>query len=811
MRRLVLALFLALAPVLAASLEKIEVTGADPVLTTLAEIAIPVREGDPIEKVDPKAVRDAVLATGYFQDAKVRLEDGTLRVEVVPNPPVAEVRIEAQAFPPEKIAALLASEFALEAGTTYNPQKAEEGRTRIQELYRQQGFPFRPEVELKVEKKADGVHLTYAVKETAPLTSLEVEGVNLVEKSAIERAFRPLLDRKTFDWGLFLAGVRRVAELYAEKGYRGSGVDPRRTVLADGVLTVALRELKVAKVEPDGLPRVPLEVGRPFNYDALVAKVAELTRELGREVKFRVYPEGEAGVRVVFALGERKYGAIKAIRIEGATAFPPSELRALLVQRIGDPFSPQLVQADFEKILAHYQKAGYLLVNKLDYSFESGVYTLRLHEVRIAGYRLRWQGGHRTQDFVILRELPKPGSLFSIPDLREGIGKLLRLGILAGPPTVNPLPAEAPDRVRVELGLKEAKTVVIAPAVAWSSQSGWSGQVTLSDKNLWGRAHDAGLDLSFVENDAGDNLSFRLHYNVPWLYIDFADFKETPTSVGLSVSSIPYGNFKLKDPGGNDTGWEYTERRSGVAFTVGRPIGERWRVDGGLEAQWVGTLLETQNPPSNPPVPESVARTYLPPPYANGLVAATLTYRDADDPAYPTTGRVASFHLGYGLVFPTGSASQGFAPLWAGYKTYAAEDPEKRSVFALRVTAGAILGAPPESRYFTLGGSEPELATLRGYSPREFSGTRLLSGSLEYRYDFRLSTAVTRTIIGIAFVDFGSVWNPGDDPEFHAGWGLGVQLNLGYGAVQFPAIRLDYGFSALHPSGVLHFRIGPVF
>jgi len=811
MRRLLLALTLVLLPAFAASIQKIEVVGADPVLATLAEIALPVREGDPLEKVDPAAIRRAVLATGYFQDVQVRLKDGTLQVAVVPNPPVAEVVIDAKAFPPEKIAAVLARELALEAGTTFNPQKAEEGQSRIQTLYRQQGFPFRPEVELSVEKKGDGVHLHYRVKETAPVTRVEVKGATLVDPEAIRQAFRPLVEKKTFDWALFLAGVQRVAELYAEKGFRGSGVDPQTTRLTDGVLAVTVRELKVVKVEPDGLPRVPLKVGSPFNYDRLVEQVAELTRELGREVKFEVYPEGGYGVRVVFRLGERRYGVIRKIRIEGATAFSEGELRNLLVQRPGDPFSPQLARADFERILAHYRKAGYLLLQKPDFTFSNGVYTLHLHEVRIAGYRLHWQGGHRTQDFVILRELPKPGSLFSVPALREGIGKLLRLGLLAEPPAANPVPANRPDRVWVELTLKEAKTVVIAPAVAWSSQSGWSGQVTLSDKNLWGRAHDAGLNLAFVENDAGDNLSLTLHYNIPWLYLDFADLKETPTSVGFSISSIPYGNFKLLDANGKETGWEYTERRTGLSLSAGRPLGERWRIDAGLEAQWVSTLLETRNPPANPTVPEPTARSLLPAPYANGLIAGTLTYSDADDPTYPTTGRVAALHLGYGLVFPTGAPNQSFAPAWVSYKTYAAEDPDRRSVFAVRVAAGALLGAPPESRYFTLGGSEPELAMLRGYQPREFSGTRLLSGSLEYRYDFHLASAVTRTVIGIAFVDFGSVWNPGDDPVFHAGWGIGVQLNLGYGAVQFPAIRFDYGFSPLHPDGVLHFRIGPVF
>jgi len=93
----------------------------------------------------------------------------------------------------------------------------------------------------------------------------------------------------------------------------------------------------------------------------------------------------------------------------------------------------------------------------------------------------------------------------------------------------------------------------------------------------------------------------------------------------------------------------------------------------------------------------------------------------------------------------------------------------------------------------------------------ELSGRYLVGSSLEYRYDFDLQTAISQTVIGILFVDVGSVWNPGEAMDLKAGFGAGVQLNLGYGAVLLPALRFDYGFSAAHPSGVFHFRIGPVF
>ncbi len=55
---------------------------------------------------------------------------------------------------------------------------------------------------------------------------------------------------------------------------------------------------------------------------------------------------------------------------------------------------------------------------------------------------------------------------------------------------------------------------------------------------------------------------------------------------------------------------------------------------------------------------------------------------------------------------------------------------------------------------------------------------------------------------------------PGFD-EYHtpvfAGAGVGVQVNLGFGGVILPAVRMDYAFSERHPRGVFSFRVGPVF
>ncbi|MEY4531657.1 MAG: hypothetical protein RLZZ156_2378, partial [Deinococcota bacterium] len=40
------------------------------------------------------------------------------------------------------------------------------------------------------------------------------------------------------------------------------------------------------------------------------------------------------------------------------------------------------------------------------------------------------------------------------------------------------------------------------------------------------------------------------------------------------------------------------------------------------------------------------------------------------------------------------------------------------------------------------------------------------------------------------------------------GYGVGLQINLGFGGFQLPAIRLDYGWSAWNPGGKFYFRLG---
>jgi len=817
MRRVAAVLLLLVGLAFAVPLSQIVIEGADPVLSALARVNLPVEPGQDTASIDLESVEQALVESGYFASAKARLEGDVLRITVKPNPRIVTVEIEANSMPEAVLLDLLDKELAIGPGAVYNPVRAKEGADRIGRFYREQGFPFVPQVSFEVEKGDDGVTLKYIVDESAPINKLAIKGATIFKSDDLRGFFEPLLEAKLFKWGLYRAAVQQINQKYYDAGYRFSGVDVQRSTLEDGLLTVYIREIVVNSIDTSALGEVELhgiEPGKPLNYDKLLDEIARLSRELGREINLQLEDLGDGNVNVVLTPGQVRYGPISEVRIIGATAVNPEEIKAILRLKPGDIFSPELAQEDFVNIQKLYRKYGYEILPRPDFDFNNGVYEQKIHELIIEGYRLEWSGSHTTQDFVILRELPKPGSLMSVSEIREGISNLLRAGLLAGPPEVRTEPGSAPEKVVLVLGLTEAHTTVLAPAIAWSSVEGWSGQASLSTKNLWGRAHQASFSLSFGQNDAGDRLSFSASYSIPWLWINYADFREVPTSLNLSLYSRPIGNLPLKDATGATTGWEYTERRSGGKFSIGRPWSrdlKNLKIYLNLEGEWVYPELEINDPkkPDNPD--EATARLLLPGPYQSYSIGASATYTTVKNPDFPAQGFVLAGSTAYGLNIPYDRPISQFVPAWITYKTYMVVDNDPHQVFAVRASAGVVLGNPPASRIFFLGGNQSELTTLRGYEPMEFSGRYLASSSFEYRYDFAFKSSFSQTIIGIVFADLGTVWNPGEAFNLKAGYGLGIQLNLGYGSILLPALRFDYGFSTTHPTGVFHFRIGPVF
>ncbi|RTI33954.1 BamA/OMP85 family outer membrane protein [Thermus scotoductus] len=822
MKRLFALVFLGLLA-LAAPIREVAVEGGDPVLQALARAALPFGAGD--EPGDLEEARKAILATGYFQQVEVRLEGDVLWVRLTPYPPIGQVRVEGKAFPQEALLRFLEQNFAIGPEATYNPIRAGEAAKALAEAYRQNGFPFSPKVEVEAKEQAGKMALTFRVEESPEVKEVRLTGASLLPEAELLKALEPL--KGPFDFAKYQEALRALGARYEKAGYRFSGPDPQGSRLEGGILTVAVRELKVVRIQGGGLDLTgfPLKPGDYLRYDLLLEGVQALSKKLSRVVNFNLTPEGE-GVAVELQLGPEG-GVIERVEISGNTAFPTEALLALLRLKPGEVYTPVLAQEDARRIATYYQEKGYEVAD-VRFGFQEGVFRLQVLELKIGGYRLEWQGDHRTQEEVILRELPKPGSLFSVPALRQGIARLMATGLLSEPPGVRLAPGEKEDQVVVVLSLKEARTGLFQPALGWSSLEGWSGSVSFKETNLFGLAHQVGVDLAFVQNDAKDNLSLSVSYAIPWLYLDYWDLKEVRTSLSLSLFSTPIGNNKLLD-GSTDTGWEYTERRTGGGFSLSRPFSqelENLRLSLGLSARRSVYALEVYDPkapcdatgadatrPCDPPGSQTYkdstyVNTLLPTPGWTLRLDTGLTYTETDNPRFRTQGYEAGLSTGLGLSFPDTGGRSFFVPLVATGKTYLPLDEEKRQALAFRLSAGTLLGFPPESERFFLSGGGAEAFLLRGYEDRKYGGLSFATASVEYRYNFNLSPQGGTNLYGILFTDLGLADNTGG---VKWGAGLGFQLDLDLFGALLPSLRLDYAFSPESPTGRLHFRIGPMF
>lgn len=837
---------------LAAPIQEVEVRGADAVLAALVRISLPFGVGD--EPGDLEQARAAVLDTGYFRDVKVRLEGDRLVVEVVTNPTITKIGTSAKAFPQVSVLRYLESEQAIGVGSVFNPKKATEAAQALARMYRNEGFPFEPKVTPETKEMASGIELFFKIDESPEVKSVEVGAATYVPKERLEPLFQPVIENGRFSFERFRDAVGRTADVYAAAGFRGSGVDLTRTSLVDGVLKVVFIELKIAEINARGvdISTLGLKVGDPFNLDRILDGINALSRSIGRVIDFRPERVSQEGVRLVFQAGEQRFGVIREVRIEGNTAIPTQTLLAKLRLKPGDEYNPALANEDFARILREYRDAGYDLVAQPEIGFRDGVYVQRLRELRIAGYRIE-PALTRTDPSVFLREMPPVGSLFSVAALRQGITNILRTGLLREPPGVRPQQGDKPEDVILVLSFREAQTGSFIPGISWSSLTGWEANISISDTNLRGLAHQYNVTLGITPNDAGQFITFSASYRVPWVYTDFADFKQVRTSFGISVYSQPQANinFPLEQlyngntPDLNGDGviddkdrisqWQYTERKTGINFSISRPLSAdlpNLRISASLGWEWNLPVLEVGDPnrprclvnvpSSNPPVAEDTACSdallqdaqnqfaQSVPEFQTLTLTLGATYTTLNSPSFPTQGFSVSLSTGYGIVFPKGPDATRYVPVVVTGKTYFQLDEAARQALGLRLSFGTILGTAQDSQKFSLGGNSTDITTLRGYDPRFLDkGTTVLNGSIEYGYDFGLNPSGGTNIYGFVFTDFGRLWPAsGDLDAFFLGAGIGLQFNLDLLGAILPPIRLDYGFSQRNPSGRFALRLG---
>jgi outer membrane protein insertion porin family len=889
------------APELSGTLADVQVRGTTD-YQTLIKTVIRSRPGAPVPSIALESERNLILSMGVFSSVSVSFEEDNsgfiLVVEVKENPRIAEVKVENSTILPQETWIEGLKGKLIEAGQVLNTTRAEEARLSIRDEYKRVGFPFDVPVVLSVTAQfpatvqptdtaaqpdtaqADVVSsvnnvpegtpviLTYTVTETAPLREIKYEGATVLEESLLNNFFDTLEQKKVFDTQAYGSALSDVAAAYKKQGYRDSGVDIRNTTLLDGVLTVRFRELKIISFDTTAIGVDPsefsLKVGDLYNYDVLLEDIKGLSK--GRDTDIFLKPVPTAtGVIVAFGSGvPASAGEITTITFEGNMAIPSEELLPLLKLTTGDNFSSALAAEDYANILQYYRDKGYLLEvlpDKTYFNYLDGTYVIRLTEYKIASYNVVFdKPDPKSKDYIVTRYLPKPGSIYNDNEILDGLRRVARLGFIV-PLNRQPGPAENPGEVLVTVNVREQPSGQFRPELGYTTSatsSEFTGNLVFEDTNFLGEAHNFSAELNAQTSDIGFLLGGNVAYRIPWLYVDFLDFKEIPTSLSASLFSNVSDNQAISADGSTTICpkvadrkedscnkdqrikvGDYTSRDTGLSFRVGRQI----LPDTNLSLSAQGSLSEYKLEPNikcdydstgKPKDPKCAlergeALEFLPQGGLSSFIKSEITYDSRDSANFPTEGvsANASVGLGFGNDYRNpDTQKQGsytYSPFEFGVRTYvqlqdiipSVENPNH--VFAFKVNGGHQFGGDyPATRYFYVGDSFSNDTLIRGYrrDDTDYSQSYAI-GTLEYRYDFGLDTFATETIIALAYADLGWTSSVPGYTDYAtpvlAGAGLGVQVNLNIAGFGLPAIRFDYSFSGQNPSGLFRFRLGPVF
>ncbi len=465
--------------------------------------------------------------------------------------------------------------------------------------------------------------------------------------------------------------------------------------------------------------------------------------------------EPAAGGRKL-VLTVHEYPKIKGYEFSGNTVLSDEQLGSIVSLEPGEVLDTKVLDSDLAAILAAYEQEGYSAeLAGVSLTSDARV-SVELVEHRLG--KVIIEGNSKTKLEVVERELElTSGELVNFERIREGVTRVFKMGIFS---EVVPSLEPASDKGVLDLRLKltEAKTGSFAAGIGYNSADGFLGYLEAADNNFLGMNYKLAGSLEVGK----DTQNYSLSFANPWM-----DDRRTSLQVAL------YSRSGRRDG--------YDEWRRGGDLAVGRPLTDTTRADVTLKVEEVRNTWAGQAPPG------------VTAGGATRSVGLRVLNDTRDNPMDSRKGGVlkGSAEFAGGLLGGDYDFSK--------YEFQATRFVEVKAnqTIGLRLGYGTSVGQVPIHEQYEVGGSE----TVRGYGYREFTGTGMVYGNVEYRY------RVNDTVQAVAFADVGDAWTDGKLiklSDLKTGLGVGVRIMTPIGV-----IRLDYGMG--REGGHTYFSLGQTF
>ena len=602
-----------------------------------------------------------------------------------------------------------------------------------------------------------------------------------------------MLQPTSFDGGVRIVvnviEKQNVASLLKEKGIAINTVreDTDKSIVISSITFNGNKKYSAAELQKI----TQLKTGEYFSR----SRVEEAQRNLLATGKFsEVKPDAKvANGKMNLSFDVVENPIVKNVVITGNKAVSTSAIMSVLSTQAGAVQNYNNLREDRDKILELYQAQGYTLVNITDMSTdENGTLHIAIVEgivrrIEVKKMVTKQKGNRRTpnddvlktQDYVIDREIEiQPGKIFNVKEYDATVDNLMRLGIFKNVKyEARSIPGD-PEGIDLILLIDEDRTAELQGGVAYGSETGLMGTLSLKDSNWRGKNQEFGFTF---EKSNKDYTGFALDFYDPWI-------KDTDrVSWGWGAYKTNYGD--------EDSTLFHDIDTIGFKVNIGKGLGKNFRLSIGTKAEYIKEKHESGKFTKAPNGKwyyqdrgswhqiEGVDDKYW-----LWSIYPYISYDTRNNYLNPTSGLYAKWQIEGG--YAGGYKSGNFGNTTLELRTYH-KGLFKNNTFAYKVVGGVATNNTKESQKFWVGGGN----SLRGYDGGFFKGSQKLVATIENRTQLN-------DIIGlVVFADAGRAWKQnGRDPSYtrdnnHFGHnigttaGVGIRLNTPIGPLRF-----DFGW-----------------
>ena len=581
-----------------------------------------------------------------------------------------------------------------------------------------------------------------------------------------------------------------VVDLLKEKGVAVNTLreDTDKSIVISSVKFIGNSRVTTSEL----LDITQLKAGEYFSR----SRVEDAQRRLLATGKFsEVKPDAQvANGKMALSFEVVENPIVKSIVITGNHAIPTSTIMSALTTKPGSVQNYNNLREDRDKILGLYQAEGYTLVNITDMSTdENGTLRISIVEgivrkIEVKKMVTKQKGNRRTpnddvlktKDYVIDREIEiQPGKIFNVKEYDATVDNLMRLGIFKNVKyEARSIPGD-PEGIDLILLIDEDRTAELQGGVAYGSETGFLGTLSLKDSNWRGKGQEFGFTF---EKSNKNYTGFALDFYDPWI-------KDTDrVSWGWGAYKTNYGD--------EDSELFHEIDTVGFRVNIGKGLWKDFRLSIGTKVEYIkekhqdGRLRQANN--GKWYYKDSKNKWHeiegVDDKYWLWSIYPYISYDTRNNYLNPTSGLYGKFQIevGHAGGYKAGNFGNVTLELRAYHKGLF-----KKNTFAYKVVGGVASNSTKESQKFWVGGGN----SLRGYDGGFFKGSQKLVATIENR------TQLNDIIGFVVFADAGRAWKQnGRDPSYtrdnsHFGHnigttaGVGIRLNTPIGPLRF-----DFGW-----------------